>query len=240
MIANPTQNTQKQTIVELRKRILAWEGRLSHVLTACISTGCDALDAMFPGHGVRQGSLVEWIEDGDASGAGTLSLLVGRRFCNTDRPAIIVDFQQQMYPVALSVFGFDFSTLVVVHPNSEREALWACEESLRCKAVALVWARVEHLTGLAFRRLQLAAEESGGVGFLVRSATALKQPSWADVRLLVTPRPAYGESPRFQMKVAYSHGKPMRSVADIEIDAHRGTLHEVFVQKQTYRMSVVS
>ncbi len=240
MIADPTQNTRKQTIVELRSRLRAWERRWPQVATAFISTGCDALDAMFPGHGVRRGSLVEWVGDGDASGAGTLSLLVGRRLCGTDRPAILVDFQQQIYPVALSAFGFDLSTLVVVRPHSEREALWACEESLRCKAVAVVWARIEHLTGIAFRRLQLAAEESGGVGFFVRSAAALKQPSWADVRLRVVPRPAHGESPCFQMQVASSRGKTMRSAADIEIDALRGTLHERFVKNQTCRMSMVS
>jgi protein ImuA len=153
---------------------------------------------------------------------------------------VIVDLSQQIYPMALSGFGFDLSTLIVVHPKSEREALWACEESLRCKAVSLVWTRVEHLAALAFRRLQLATEASGGVGFLVRSATAMAQPSWADVRLLVTPRPAYAESPRFRMKVAYSHGTPMRSEADIGIDAHQGTLHEVFSQEQAYRMSMVS
>ena len=240
MIAYPTQNTRKQAIVELRSQLRAWERRSPQVVTACISTGCDALDAMFPGHGIRQGSLVEWVEDGDASGAGTLALLAGCRFCETERPAILVDFQRQIYPLALSALGFDLSTIIVVHPHSEREVLWACEESLRCKAVALVWARVEHLTGIAFRRLQLAAEESGGIGFLVRSCTALRQPSWADVRLLVTPRPTQGEFPRFQIKVAHSHGKTMQSVADIEIDALRGTLHEVFAEKQTHRMSVVS
>ena len=240
MFANPTQNTRKQTIVELRNRIRAWERHSPQVQTACVSTGCDALDALFPGHGIRPGSLVEWVGEGDASGAGTLSLLVGCCLCKTDRPAILVDFPPRIYPVALSVFGFDLSTLIVVRPHCEREARWACEESLRCKAVAVVWARIERLTRIAFRRLQLAAEESGGVGFFVRSATALNEPSWADVRLLVTPQPAHGESPCFQMQVASSHGKTMRSVADIEIDALQGTLHEVPAQKQTHRMSLVS
>jgi protein ImuA len=236
MIAEPIQNTQKPTIVELRNQLRAWERCSRQVQTACISTGCDALDALFPGRGVRLGSLVEWVGDG----AGTLSLLVGRRLCETERPAILVDDRQQVYPVALSAFGFDLSRIIVVHPNSERETLWACEESLRCRAVAVVWASMEHLTDIAFRRLQLAAEESGVVGFLVRSTAALKQSSWADVRLLLTPRPAHDKSPRVRVSVAYSHGKTMRSETDIEIDALRGTLHEVFAKKQTHRLSLVS
>jgi protein ImuA len=183
---------------------------------------------------------VEWIGDGDASGAGTLSLLVGRRWCQSDRPAVLVDQKQQIHPVALSALGFDLSTLIFVHSKSEREALWACEESLRCKAVSLVWAKIERLTGLAFRRLQLAAEESRSTGFLIRPLTSLHQSSWADVRLLVRPRPSQSDSPCFHIEVAYSRGTTMRSTADFEIDAQRGTLHEVVVQPETYRMRVVS
>jgi protein ImuA len=238
MIAEPIQNTPKPTIVELRNQLRKWERHFPQAQTACISTGCDALDALFPRHGIQQGSLVEWV--GDASGAETLSLLVGRRFCTTERPAVLVDFQQQIYPVALSALGFDLSKLVIVHPNSERETLWACEEVLRCKAIAVLWAKIEHLSNIAFRRLQLAVEESGVVGFLVRSTTALKQSSWADVRLLVTPRPAYHQSPCVRVSVAYSHGKTMQSETDIEIDALRGTLHGVSFQNQTHRMSLAS
>ena len=180
---------------------------------------------------------MEWV--GDASGAGTLSLVVGRPWCQSDRPAVLIDLKQQIYPVALSVLGIDLSTLIFVHPKSEREALWACEESLRCNAVSLVWANLERLTGLAFRRLQLAAEESGCVGFLVRPLAALQQPSWADVRLLVTPRPGQNESPCFRIEVACSRGGTMRSSMDIEIDT-QGALHEVVAQTKTYRMRVVS
>jgi protein ImuA len=240
MIANPPQNTRKQTITELQNRLRTWERRLPQTATACTSTGCDALDAMLPGRGIRRGTLVEWVEDGDASGAGTLALLVGRRFCETERPAILLDFRRQIYPGALSAFGFDLSTLIVVRPDTEREALWACEESLRCKAVAMVWASIDRLPGIAFRRLQLAAEESGGVGFFVRPRAALNEPSWADARLSVTPRPGRGASPRFRVTAAYSRGQTPSGAADIEIDALRGTPHEVFAQNQTHRMSVVS
>ena len=208
-------------------------GAAPQVATACISTGCGALDAALPDRGIRPGSLVEWIEDGAASGAGTLALLVGRQFCQPGRPAIVVDLQRQIYPRALSACGFDLSTLILVRPRSEQETLWACEECLRCRAVALVWARIEHLPGIAFRRLQLAAEESGGVGFFVRPAAAIKQPSWAEVRLLVTPRPTREASPCFRVEVAYSRGKTRQAAVDIAIDALRGTLHDAIAEKGT-------
>lgn len=240
MIACPTQNTRKPTIVELRRQIQTWERRSPQTATPCVSTGCNAVDALFPGGGIRRGSLVEWVGNGDASGAGTLSLAVGRRLCETERPAILVDYEQRIYPPALSALGFDLSTLIVVRPNSERETLWVCEEALRCKAVAFVWARIGHLKPLAFRRLQLAAEESGGVGFFVRTKAALNEPSWADVRLSITPQPSGNASPCFRVSVAYSHGQTMQRAVNVTIDSLRGALHEVLVEKQTHRMSLVS
>jgi protein ImuA len=240
MIACPIQHTRKATLVELRRRISAWEGDFRFAATPCISTGCDALDALFPLGGIRRGSLVEWVADGAAAGAGMMALLAGRRCCEAGRPAILIEGQSRLYPPALAALGFDLASLVLVHPKTERETLWACEESLRCQAVAWVWTRVERLTSLAFRRLQLAAEESGVVGFLVRPKEALREPSWADVRFLVTPRPSGGLSPTFRVAVARCHGQIKQAAANIAIDARRGELHETLVAKQTHRMSLVS
>jgi protein ImuA len=223
-----------QTITELRSRLSRWE-RPRQKEMECRSTGCDALDALFPERGVRRGSLVEWVEDGAASGAATMAMFAGRQLSDARRAAIFVDFKRQVYPPALAASGFDLAKMIIVRPSTEQETLWACEESLRCKAVALVWTRIERLTGLAFRRLQLAAEESDGIGFLVRSAAALRQPSWADVRFVVTPRPAAGEWPRFQVKVAYSRGKTRQPAAEVEIDVRRGTIHGVTGQRNRSR-----
>jgi protein ImuA len=221
------QSPAQQMIADLQNRIWASERRFVQGETAVTSTGCGALDALFPERGIRQGSIVEWIAGSEASGAGTLSLLVARRFCaadrspacqepkgdspifasqksslkgtvpfllrkNRDSPLVIVDARRQVYPLALAALGFDLSTVLMVRPKSQRDLLWTCEECLRSGAVDMVWARIEHLGPIAFRRLQLAAEKSRAIGFLMRPAGAIRQPSWADVRLSVAPRPTYG------------------------------------------------
>lgn len=219
-------DTQKRTIVELQSRIRAWERGASAHSTHSFTTGCDALDTLFPSEGVRQGSLVEWLGDGHASGAGTVSLMAGRRVCPAGRPLVLIDTRHDLFPLSLSLLGFDLSRLILIRPASEREALWACEEALRCEAVGVVWANIEQITSTSFRRLQLAAEDSAGIGFLVRSAKAVHQPSWAEVRFKVHPRPSLCSSPGFQVEVISHHGKPHHSMADIMIDSWKGTLYE--------------
>lgn len=243
MIQSPSPTARNQMVVELQGRMRQWERQVKNVATTVMSTGCDALDSLFPCHGIRRGSLVEWVGDGQASGVGTMALLASRRWCTSDRPVVLVDSKHQIYPVALDALGFDLRPLVLIRPSSERETLWACEETLRCGAIEMVWATIEHLPGIAFRRLQLAAEESGTVAFLVRPANALNQPSWADVRLRVTPRLAQGDFLRFHVESAYSHGRSSQSAADIEWDPFHGTLQECFdknTSNETHRMSGVS
>lgn len=218
-------NTRQRTIAELRSRIRAWERGASGNAQAACSMGCGALDALLPSQGVRSGSLVEWLGEGGASGAGTVSLIAGCRVCPPGRPLVLIDVRHDLFPLSLALLGFDLSRLVLIRPASEREALWACEEALRCEAVGVVWANIERITSTSFRRLQLAAKGSSGIGFLVRSAKALHQPSWAEIRLKIQPRPSLRGSLCFRVEVVSSYENPHHSVVDIMIDSLKGTLH---------------
>lgn len=102
--------------------------------------------------------------------------------------------------------------LVVARPSRDDDEIWAVEQALRCAGVAAVvaWPRlaaawtvergVAAERGLAahgglqrwttaMRRWQLAARSGGAAGLLVRSPTALGEPSWAEARLAVSPLP---------------------------------------------------
>lgn len=234
------QNSTKPTLEELQRRIQVLEGRGASVERPTVSTGCALLDQLFPDIGIRKGSLVEWISNGEASCAGTLSLFVGQQLSIRGRSTIIVDVQHQIFVTALVAMGCDLTKLFLIRPTSEREALWACEESLRCVAVDWVWARMDTVSETSFRRLQLAVEASGAVGFFVRPAKALRQSSWADIRLLVSLVPSRCEAPRCRVEVAYSRGPTSRSVAEVTIDPVRGKLYDAACSNQTYPLSLVS
>jgi len=102
---------------------------------------------------------------------------------------VIIDSQQEFYPPAANHLGIDLRHTIVVRPANDDDALWALEQSLRCSGVAVAVSSLGRLDDRVFRRLQLAAETGGGIGLLFRSARFRRQPSWADIRLQVSPRP---------------------------------------------------
>jgi hypothetical protein len=80
--------------------------------------------------------------------------------------------------------------LLVVQAANPADNHWTLDQALRCVGVAALLAWPDRLDGHAFRRIQLATEEGGSLGLLLRSQEAQWEPSWADVRLRVEPLPA--------------------------------------------------
>jgi hypothetical protein len=113
---------------------------------------------------------------------------------------VVIDGRRDFYPPAAAALGIPLEQTVVVRPAKARDALWAWEQSLRSGAVAVALGWVETLNDRAFRRLQLAAETGGSLGFLLRPASCRAAPSWAEVRLLVRALPTQRDAkmPRWQ------------------------------------------
>lgn len=231
-------NTNRQRVLaELRSKIRTCKPDLPLPDRDTISTGSNELDSLLPGQGIHRGSLVEWI---GAGGAGTLSLWTIPHLATRHRPAIVVDSQRQVYPLSLH-FGIDPQALILVRPENKADSLWAIEQALRCEAVSVVWGITDHLTPTTYRRLKLAAERAGSVGFLLRPIQALKQPTWADVRLVVEPRPSVDEPPCFHVRVDYSRGGQVgQASVTVQIDGERGMIRGVNNTDETPVMSLVS
>ena len=132
-----------------------------------ISTGCAALDRLLPQHGLRRGTLVEWLA-ADGCGAVTLALVAAQEACREGGILVVTDRHRQVYPPALCAYGLELSQVVFVHPRNRRDQLWALNQSLRCRAVAAVLCWPEALDDRAFRRLQLSAEQGESLGLLMR------------------------------------------------------------------------
>ena len=102
----------------------------------------------------------------------------------------VFDHRREFCPPAAVRLGIEPEQLLVIHADSAADDHWAIDQALRSQAVAAVLAWPGRLDDRTFRRWQLAAEEGGCLGLLLRPETAKGEPSWADVRLSVGPLPA--------------------------------------------------
>ena len=174
---------------ELRRQIVQLEGARRSGDSTVTDTGCAALNTILPDGGVRSGSLIEWISADEGVGTHTLGLLTAREACRNGGLLVLLDRRRELCPPALVRLGIDPEQCLVVHPENSADHDWAMDQVLRSPATAAVVAWPDRLNDRTFRRWQLAAEEGGCIGILLRPAAARAEPSWADVRLWVEPLP---------------------------------------------------
>mgnify|MGYP003878451641 FL=1 len=173
-----------ETLRKLREEI----GRVARASGAerpVFPSGLPGLDAVLPEGGFRGGTLVEWVVEGEGLGGEVPALLAAQQAASSGGLIVAVDRRRQFYPPAAVRWGIDPRRLIIVSPETQADELWALDQSLRSSAVRAVLAWPERLDGRVYRRLQLAAEQGGALGLLVRSVDALREASWAEVRLLV-------------------------------------------------------
>jgi protein ImuA len=190
-----------------------------------ISTSCLLLDELLPRGGLQRGTLVEWLAEHPGSGAGMLALSVARQ-CSEGRALVVMDRARRFYPPSVVSWGMDLENLLVLRPRTESEELWALEQVLRSPSVGAVWAPQGRIDVREFRRLQLAAENGGAVGMLVRPADVRGEPSWAEAQFLVRPR----DSPagwRLNVEVTRSRGGTSGRSVELEINYQTGMAQRV-------------
>ena len=209
----------------LRQEIARLEGGWRPRKAQSSSSGFRRLDAILPKRGFRNGTLVEWLAEGEGSGVATLAFAAACRACRSGRGLVVVARNGEFYPPAVAGRGIEPAQLIVVHPRGKADHDWALDQSLRSAAVAaaVAWpdAQGGMLDGRTFQRLQLAAEEGGGLGLLIRPAAARPLPSWADVRLLVEPLPdrsPYGRRRRWKVLLLRCRGSSAERLVELEID----------------------
>jgi protein ImuA len=179
--------------------------------------------------GVRPGGIVEWLAATPGTGAVTSAMLMMTQLAPNHKILAIVDPARECYAPALAGWDIDLGRTLLVRPAARQEACWAIEQCLRCPGVAATYAWLDRRIPVrVHRRWQLAAEAGGGVGIFFRSASARREPAWADLRLLVTPRPGgRGEARQIRIDVLYRRGGLGGAARTWEIDHAAGAVRLV-------------
>ncbi len=155
----------------LRAKIRRIEGHGADFGGETVRFGDRELDQVLPWHGLPRRSLHEI--NGRAAGGFAMALAsralsaAGDHargvvlWCAQDRLRCL---EGEIYGPGLKPFGIAAERFVWVRARSPQESLWVAEEALRSSAVCCAVAELPPLDLLTSRRLQLAAEEGGGLG----------------------------------------------------------------------------
>ncbi len=206
--------------------------------SSLVTSGVPAVDRLLPSGGFVRGTLVEWLAPpnvcgpGAAGGAGALALSAAREAALAGGAVVVVERADgdalRFHPPAAAAWGVDLARLLIVRPTSDADEIWALDQVARCRGVAawLWWGG--GLEGRDFRRLQLATEQSGSLGLLVRPCALQSQPSWATLRMVVEPLPAAhtagtNDEPRqtvqrLRVRLLRVRGGADAATVDLEID----------------------
>ena len=155
-------------------------------LKHCISTGFTELDAHLPGGGWPNAALVDVMMA--SAGIGELRLFI---------PALkaLSESQQRWltwvsppftpYAPALQRLGVDIKKILLIHPRTHQEALWAVERACKSGTCSTVfaWLDEKKLNFKDTQRLQIAAKQGGTLACLFRPQT--QHTSMAELRLLI-------------------------------------------------------
>jgi cell division inhibitor SulA len=147
-------------------------------------SGFDALDALLPGQGWPQSSLVELLCPHWGMGELQLVLPLLKRMTKDNRWQLWLAPPFIPYAPAMQYQGIALEQTLVAETLERREWVWAMEQGLRSGACSLLLAWCHFpLKQQQLRRLQLAAEQGRCIGFIFLHPRYASPNSGAALRL---------------------------------------------------------
>jgi hypothetical protein len=148
-------------------------------------TGLPELDALLPGGGWPRGALSEILLAEDGLGECSLLLPALAALTRARQRVVLVAPPYVPYAPALADAGVDLACLVHIEAGvADRH--WTAEQCLRAGCCGAVLGWLPRADYRELRRLQLAAESGGTLGFVFRPLAAARETSPAALRLAIT------------------------------------------------------
>ncbi|WP_322106668.1 translesion DNA synthesis-associated protein ImuA [Paraburkholderia sp. J41] len=165
-----------------------WQGdQLAYASERSVPSGHAALDAQLPGAGWPTGSLTELlVEHGGIGEMRLVAPALRALTAQSGRHAILVAPPWQPYACALKAWGVALERVIWVRA-SEDEAGWVAEQALKQEGIGAVLLWQAKARPDTVRRLQVAAQDSQALAFLMRPPAARNQSSPAPLRMTCTP-----------------------------------------------------
>ena len=152
-----------------------------------LSSGYPLLDQQLVGDGWQAGNLIELLYDKHGSGELRLLLPTLAKLSQQPRWLIWVNPPHIPYAPALQAAGVDTSKILMVHSQSHQDQLWTLEQALKSGGCSAVLGWLGNVADKSIRRLQVAASDSGCLGFLFRPQQYRQHSSSAPYRICLHP-----------------------------------------------------
>jgi len=187
-------------IDQLRDRVRRITGLPSRPPTQPVPFDIPDIDLRLPARGLARGGIHELSGD-IGSATSFLAAFLGRE--KAIRQVIWVTGSAGPSPLGLSQLGLDHRRLTVIQARHHDDQLWATEEALRELGYGAVVAEIDKVDLTESRRLQLAAESSGAIGFLLRRD---RSPIASLTRWHIEPARSHDCLPRWQLSLTRARG----------------------------------
>jgi protein ImuA len=184
-------DAKKEILIKLQQDILLWQGFKPQAAAKAERVGLGEIEQAFPGGVFPKRAIHEFItvlpEDSASSGgfiAGLLAVLM-----QDGAACVWVSTSRRLFPASLSTFNVEPERIIFMDVKTEKDVLWITEEALKCEGLAAVVAELNNLSLIESRRLQLAVEESGVTGFILRKDASKATSTVATARWKISPLP---------------------------------------------------
>lgn len=171
-------------IDKLLRRTDTWRGRSHNNRCNGLTTGHTGLDQHLVGRGWPLGNTIEILSDSGGLGAMNLFLPAMINLSEQQRWQAFIAPPCIPYSPLLAAQGINTDQVLLVHPKSSQDTLWATEQALRSNTCSAVFSWLpENVAYSDLRRLQLAATHCDVLAVLFRSRAAAAQHAPASLRL---------------------------------------------------------
>jgi protein ImuA len=189
--------TKAHSVLEdLRERIRRIEGGTA-TRPPTLAFGLPEIDSRLPGGGLTRGALHEVAGGGDGAVDGAAAALFAAGIAARTKGKVLwCVTRKDLFAPAIAQAGLSHNRVIFVEAGDEKDLLACFEEGLRHAGLGAAVAEVAKLSMTNSRRLQLAAETSGGIGIAIRrwrrqaEASDFGQPTAAVTRWRVSALPS--------------------------------------------------
>jgi protein ImuA len=158
-------------IEQLRRDMLLLQGYKAVSLPAEQEVINGPIRYAFPNHTFRLAAIHEFICSGKEDGAASVGFISGilSALMNKGGTCCWVTADPMIFPPAYKQFGIDPSSILFIRAPKTNDIPWLIEEILKSSAVVAVVAEIREIGFKESRRFQLAAEQTGITGFMLRN-----------------------------------------------------------------------